>query len=170
MNRTEVQTVIYSEIIKQVCNLYGLTCEQEHSYIHEFFEGPLPAFKLILVAPGDDGPGYTMVSFHIEMEAAVAISWFLRIRALDPNLRVTACYLRDSNGVSYVGDDAHVLRLYMAEQDILSSFIQGNKDPEEIVNQKGGTVKPSPIKTYADYRVAIKNFKKLVKQEGDMEH
>lgn len=162
--------MIYSEILTQVRNLYGLTSEPEHSCIHEFFEGPLPVFKLILVAPNDDGPGFTMVSFHIEIEAAVAINWFVRIRTLDPNLRVTACYLRDSNGDSYVGDDAHVLKLYMVEQDIISSFIQGNKDPEDIVNQRVIQAKPSPIKTYSDYRTAINQFKKLVKQEGDVEH
>lgn len=170
MDRSEIQTVIYSEILKQVRNLYGLTSEIEHEYIHEFFEGPLPVFKLILVAANDDGPGFTMVSFHIEIEAAVAINWFMRIRALDPNLRVTACYLRDTTGESYVGDDAHVLKLYMIEQDIVSTFIQGTKDPEEIVNQKINLVKPSPIKTYSDYKVAINQFKKLVKQEGDIEH
>lgn len=160
----------YSEILRQVRNLYGVSSEPEHDCIHEFFEGPLPLFKLILVAANDDGPGFTMVSFHIEIEAAVAINWFLRIRALDPNLRVTACYLKDTNGESYVGDDAHVLKLYMIEQDIVSTFIQGTKDPEEIVNQKVVPVKPSPIKTYSDYRVAITQFKKLTKQEGDVEH
>jgi len=170
MDQSELQTVIYSEVVKQVKNLYGLASESEHEFIHEFFEGLLPMFKLILVAPNDEGPGFVMVSFHIEVEAAVAIQWFSRIRTLDPNLRVTACYLRDSNGTSYVGDDAHVLRLYMVEQDLMSTFIQGNKDPEEIINKKVAEPKPSPLKTYLDYRVAINHFKKLVKQEGDIEH
>lgn len=170
MDKSEFQTVVYSEIVKQVKTIYGLTSEAEHECIHEFFEGPLPVLKLILVAANDDGPGFLMVSFHIEIEAAEAIQWFIRIRSLDPNLRVTACYLKDSHGVSYVGDDAHVLRLYMIEQDIVSTFIQGNKDPEEIINQKVSELKPAPLKTYLDYRTALKHFTQLVKKDGDIEH
>lgn len=170
MQNNEMMLMIYAEILNQVKNLYGVRPEQEHEFIHEFFEGPLPLFKLILVDGDINGPGYVMVSFHIEIEAAEAIQWFARIRALEPNLRVTACYLRDSNGMSYVGEDAHILRLYMIEQDIISSYIQGNKDPEEIVNARATVVKPSPLKTYSDYKLAINEFNKLQKKEGDIEH
>lgn len=169
MSESELRAVIYSEILKQVRNLYGLTSDQEHIYVHEFFEGPLPLFKLILVNGSDEGPGYTMISYHIEVEAAEAVQWFLRVRNLEPNLRLGPCYLRDQNGMSYVGDDAHVLRLYMIEQDILSNYIQGTKDAEEIINSKA-TPKPSPLKTYADYKIALKQFNKLTKKEGDVEH
>lgn len=169
MSESELLAVIYSEILNQVRNLYGLKSEIEHDFIHEFFEGSIPLFKLILVSD-DEGPGFVMASFHIDVEASDAIQWFMRIRSLDPNLRVTACYLRDSNGASYVGEDAQVLKLYMMEQDIVSTFIQGNKDPEDIVNRHLTAEKPSQQKTYSDYDAAIHEFNKMRKKEGDVEH
>lgn len=168
MSESEMRVVIYTEILNQMRILYGLTSDQEHEAIHEFFEGPLPVFKLILVT-SDEGPGFTMVSFHIEVQAAEAIQWFLRIRGLEPNLRVGPCYLRDTAGTTYVGEDAQVLKLYMVEQDILSNYIQGTKDAEEIVNKELAT-KPSPLKTYSDYKIAINQFHKLTKKDGDIEH
>lgn len=169
MSESEMRAMIFSEILNQMRNLYGLTSDQEHEAIHEFFEGPLPVFKLILVN-SDEGPGFTMVSFHIEVQAAEAIQWYVRIRNLEPGLRVTACYLRDSAGTSYVGEDAQVLKLYMVEQDILSNYIQGTKDAEEIVNPKVAIAKPSPLKTYSDYKTAINQFHRLTKKDGDIEH
>lgn len=169
MNESDLLPIVYKEVVQQIRNLYGVKPEQEHAFIHEFFEGPLPLFKLILVS-SDSGPGFIMVSFHIEVEASDAIQWFARVRALDPNVRVTACYLRDSHGTSYVGEDAHILRLYMIEQDVISNYIKGDKDPEEIVNRQVTAAKPSPLKTYSDYKVAINEFNKLTKKDGDIEH
>lgn len=169
MSENELIAIAYGEIITQIKNLYDVSYEAEHQYIHEFSEGPIALFKLILVN-SNEGKSFMMVSFHIEVEAMDAIQWFMRIRALDPNLRVTACYLKDSNGESYVGEDAQILKLYMIEQDIISTFIEGTKDPEEILNRADAVVKPSPLKTYSNYKLALGGFKKLTKKDGDIEH
>lgn len=171
MLRSEFHKVHYTDVVNQITNLYGVTAVQEHEFITEFCEGPLPIFKLISVTQ-DDGTNFLMLSFHIEVEAVIAIQWFVRVRALDPDVRVTACYLRDASGVSHVGEDAHILRLYMIEQDIMSSFIQSDKDPHDVVNESAKVLstKPSPVKTYADYRNAIDAFNKLEKKKGDLEH
>ena len=169
MDRDETIVAAYDEMLSQIRHLYDVACESEHRFIHEFFEGQLPVFKLILV-DNTDGPGFIMVSFHIEMEASAAIQWFMRIRQMDPNLRVTQCYLKDQNGVSYVGEDAQVLRLYVIEQEIMSSYIQGDKDADEIITQTVTSDKPSPVRTYSDQKTTIDAFNKLKKSKGDFEH
>lgn len=168
MNENEMMSMIYAEIVNQVKILHGLRSEREHEFVHEFFEGPIPLFKLIL-ANNEERP-FVAASFHIEMEASDAIQWFARVRSLDANLRIAPCYLRDSDGTSYVGEDAQILRLYMLEQDIISRYVSGNKDPEEIVNARTPAIKPSPLKTYSDYKHAISEFNKLKKKDGDTEH
>lgn len=168
MSDNALRKIVYGEMIPRVETLYGVTAKREHDFIYEFSEGPLPIFKLILVH-NDEGPGFIMVSYHIEVEAAIAIQWFFRLREIEPNLRVGPCYLHDSDGTPHVGEDAQILRLYMIEQDIISNFMQGNREPEEIVNS---TTKPppSPLKTYATYKAAITSFNKLEKKDGDIEH
>lgn len=163
---------VYDEVCNQVCKIYGASVVPEHEYIREFFEGPIPSFKLILVHK-EDGPGFIMASFHIDMEAVVAIQWFMRFRALDPNIRVTACYMRDSTGTSYVGEDAHVLKMYAIEQEIVSQFVGGDRDAEEVVRSNPATptrLKPSPTKVYSDYKHAMQAFVLLIKKDGDLEH
>lgn len=170
MNDGEAQALYYKEIVARINQLYGTTCDEEHEYINEFYEGPIPTFKLILSQDDPDRVGVMIISFHIEVEAAVAIQWFLRVRQLEPNLHITACYLRDADGVSYVGEDAHILRAYMIEQDILGAYIASDKGPEDVVNKKVQSIKPSPIKAYSDYRTALVAFQKLDKKKGAIEH
>lgn len=168
MSENELRKVVYGEMIPRIESLYALTTKQEHDFIHEFFEGPLPVFKLLLVG-NDEGPGFIMVSYHIEVEASHAIQWFFRLREMDPNLRVGPCYLHDSEGTPHLGEDAQILRMYMIEQDIIANFINGTKEPEEIVNS-ATKPPPSPLKTYSNYKLAILNFNKLEKKDGDIEH
>ena len=171
MSDSTLRQAVFEDLIQRVCDLYGMTATEEHPAVYEFTDGSSPVFKLIAVH-SDTGPGFNMASFHIDVEAAIAIQWFLRLRELDSNMRLTACYLKDLNGVSYVGEDAHVLRMYMIEQDIMSQYVAGDKDAEDIINKANTALykKPSPIRGYSNYKVALDQFKKLVKKEGDTEH
>lgn len=161
----------YQAIVERLQKEFNLSIDRsEHIAITEFFEGPLPLFKLILASNKDSEEFSMLVSFQIQLDAPTAIIWFTRIRQLDPNLSVTASYIKDADGVSYVGEDAEVVLMFMVEQDVISTFIQSNKDPDDILNQSVNPINPSPAKTYNNYRKALKDFKHLKKSKEDMSH
>lgn len=161
----------YEAILERLQKEYGLRIDRtEHTFITEFYEGPLPVFKLIMTSEDESQPAVLIISFHLELGSPEAVQWFLRIRGLDPNLHISACYLKDAEGVSYVGEDAEILRMYMMEQDIISAWSQSDKDAADVLNQKLPTLPPSPVKTYADYRKALIDFHKMKKSKGDVSH
>lgn len=161
--------MIYHEIVKRMCELYGTRAEPEHEFVYEFFEGSIPLFKLILTQ-NVSAPNFIVVSFYLELDSTAAIQWYLRIRSLDPGVHLSACYLKDRDGTTYVGEDAYIMRMYMVEQDTIAAYLASNKEPEDIFNNKVKPPKPSPVKTYADYRKAIVAFQGLEKKPGDHEH
>lgn len=162
----------YVAIVDRLKREYGLeTYDAEHEFIREFYEGPIPVFKLIMTAPGEDGtPSVMLISFHIELDATAAIQWFLRVRSLDPHLHIAACYLKDAEGTSYVGEDAEILKMYMIEQDVIAAFIASDKDAADVLGQKLPGLEPSPLKQFATYREALREFSKMQKRKGDISH
>lgn len=161
----------YEAILERLQKEYHLKIDRsEHAAITEFIEGPLPVFKLIMTTEEEEQPSILMISFHIEVDAPSAIQWFMRVRSLDPNLYISACYLKDAEGVSYVGEDAEIMRMYMMEQDIISAWVASDKDAADVLNQKLPTVPPSPIKTYGDYKKALVEFHRMHKKKDDVSH
>jgi hypothetical protein len=160
----------FIEIIKRLDNLYGTRSEEEHRFIYEFYDGPIPLFKLILNQLEGEKSGSLIASFHIELDATSAIQWFLRIRQLDPNLHITGSYLKDRNGTSYVGEDAAILRAYMVEQDIITAWLKSDKNASEVFEEPIQEIKPSPIKVFTDYKLAITKFQQMQKKKGDISH
>lgn len=161
----------YEAILERLVKDFGLKLDRtEHPAITEFWEGPIPVFKLIMSTQEEGQPSVMLVSFHIELDSPSAIQWFARIRQLDPNLYVTGCYLKDEGGTSHVGEDADILRLYMIEQDIISAWMASDKDAADVLNQKLPCVPPSPLKTFSDYRKALVEFQKMNKKKGDVSH
>ncbi len=165
-----MQPAYYTAILERLKTLYGLSSETEHEFIHEMYEGPLPIFKLLMTAPSDSEPSILLVSFHLELDSPSAIQWYLRLRSLDPNVSITACYLKDADNTSYVGEDAEILRMYMIEQDVIAAYIASDVDAADVLNRELPTVKPSPLKTYATYRAAIVDFHKRQKSKEDISH
>lgn len=161
----------YEAILERLQKDYDLHIDRsEHPGITEFYEGPLPLFKLILSAPEEDNPAILIVAFHIELDSPTAIQWYTRIRGLDPNVHLSACYLKDAEGTSYVGEDADIMRQHMMEQDLLSSWAASDIDPEEILGQKPPIPPPSPIKTFSNYKKAIVAFHRMKKNKKDLSH
>lgn len=161
----------YEAILERLQNDFQLTVDRtEHAAITEFLEGPLPLFKLLMTTPEPDTPALLIVSFHIELDSPAAIQWWARIRHLDPNLHISACYLKDAEGVSYVGEDAEIMKMYMIEQDVISSWIASDKDAADVLNQKLPSMVPSPIKSFHNYRKALTEFHRMKKSKGDVSH
>lgn len=160
----------YEAILERLQNEYGIKVDRtEHVGIAEFYEGPLPLFKLILAQNEGTETYSALVSFQIQLDIPTAVQWWVRLRNLDPNLMVAASYIKDAEGTSYVGDDAEIALMYMIEQDVISSWMQSEKDAEEVLNQKISHA-PSPARVYTNYRKALQEFNKMKKNKGDVSH
>lgn len=159
---------VYLDVIKKLNETYGTTVEVEHQFIHEFFEGPHAIFKLIL-NDTPEHPGILLVSFHLDLPSPAAIQWFLRIRQLDPTLFMTGCYLKDAQGNSHVGDDADILKMYMLEQEVISAWIQSNKDEEEALKAPQ-LVPPTPKPVFNTVKAALVEFDRMNKKKDDTFH
>lgn len=158
----------YLEIIKKINELYGTTVDAEHEYIHEFYEGQLPLFKLLMSNTNEVQPPVLIVSFHLELPTTEAIQWFLRIRQLDSSLHMTGCYLKDAEGNSHVGEDAEILRMYIIEQEVISAWIASNKDEKEVLKKPQVTLKPTP--TFTSVQAAVAEFNRMGKKKSDQFH
>ena len=161
----------FEAIIERLQAEYSLSVDRsEHESIVEFYEGPLPLFKLIVTTPPERTGPTLLISYHIELDAPSAIQWFLRVRHLDPNLMISESYLKDSKGVSYVGEDADILKMYMVEQDVVAAYMQSEKDAEDILEQELPSHQPSPIKVYSEYKKALAEFNRMEKKKGEISH
>jgi hypothetical protein len=162
--------VMYAAIAEQLVTEFGLRVEEEHPAVREFYEGPVPIFKLILAEEDIDAPPVMLVSFHIELESTYAVQWFAKIRHYDHELRIARVYLKDADGASHVGDDAQILRMYMLEQDVISAYIASDKDAHQVAGQEIPTPKPSPLRPVTSYRHAVLEFQRMTKKKGSMSH
>lgn len=153
-------------LINSLSDAYGIKPVVEHEFVYEFFEGGIPLFKLILSQLEDQSKSSIIASFHIELETTAAIQWFLRLRQLNPELLITGSYMKDAQGVTYVGEDAAILRIYMIEQEVISNWVSTEDSEEPPVVTK----KPNPTKSFGDYASALKEFQKMHKKKGDISH
>lgn len=162
----------YIEIIKDLNDAYGTAVDVEHEFIHEFYENQIPLFKLILGDPGDGQDALLIISFHLDLPATSAIQWFLRITSLHKDANLSAPYIRDSNGDSYVGEDAEIVRMYALEQEILSTWIKSERTEEEATARIEKEVESpeEPPKTFATVKAAVAAFKRLGKKKNDTLH
>ena len=160
----------YYEAIVERLSKDGLTVDRsEHPGITEFGEGPIPLFKLIYGVQ-DDQTAVLLVSFHIQLDIPTAIQWFANLRKMDPLALVTASYIKDADGVSYVGEDADAMLTHMQEQDMLAALANADRDAEDVLNERTKLPPPSPAKSYSDYRKALIAFQKMTKKKGDVSH
>ena len=159
----------YLNIIKAINEAFGTSVHVEHQCIHEFFDGDRPIFKLLFSKLPTGGSPVVIVSFHLEMEITEAIQWFLRLRQVDPSMHITGCYLKDSEGVSHVGEDAEILRMYTIQQEVISEWMKSDKDAEDVKNAlKPAPATPTP--TFSNVHEAVMEFNKMNKKKGDTFH
>lgn len=161
----------FKAIVAEINKLYGTTSDIEHQFIHEFFEGQTPLFKLILSELDGAQLGTMIVSFHIDLDTVDAIQWFLRVRNLDPNLHLTGVYLKDEAGVSYVGEDAVILRMQQVEHELAANWKRNGEELEtENADVPPLPVQISPTRSFMSYKDALIEFKNMKKKKGDNSH
>lgn len=159
----------YLEIIKKINDTYGTTAEVEHRFIHEFFEGSIPVFKLILSKTDEAVPGIMIVSFHLDTAITTAIQWFVRLRQLDVHLHITGSYIKNGNGETYVGEEAELFKMYSMEQAIIAAWNRVSKPESNSTRSLSITSNlVKRITTAAD--AAIAEFEKNAKNKDDTFH
>lgn len=129
--------------VKDYTYLMGLIGERlnikpvtENMYIHEFFEGPIPLFKLLFVERLEEGGTAMMVSFHLDVDSVDAIQWFLRIRNIYQPLMITQCYYKDDNGETFLGVTAEQLKLFKIQQAALVEWGSDKEAAKKMIDAK----------------------------------
>lgn len=163
-------TSIYQEylhLIGKLKDVYKLDAVVEHKDIHSFYQGKKLLFKLFYGQYVEKEDSSVVVSFHIDLFHAEAINWFINIYNLFPLVKIHDSFIEDSNGDTYIGEDAMVIReVYMA-QDILGEWLETHTEEEirDFVGSKvvGSAGKDKSYNSQIEYDEAIMNFKQLKK-------
>lgn len=160
---------MFEDIIEYLRGQYNLKLDRsEHPMIAEFYEDKAPLFKLIYNPPEDDSPALIIISFQIDQSAPVAVQWFVRIQQLFPKLCISASYIKDASGVSYVGEDAEIVRLYAIEQHVISNWMQSEN--EEVPQLQTESSEPDKTKVFYDKTAALMEFRKMGKSKKNQSH
>lgn len=127
-------TDLYQEylfIIGKLKDTYSLHIDVDHKDIHTFYRDKKPLFKLMFGHFTKDDSPSIVISFHLDMYHSEAISWFVNIYQLHPLIQIQDSYMEDSNGETYLGQDALALKEVYQAQAILSDWLE-NHDKKEI--------------------------------------
>lgn len=132
---SEFDVNVYYTIVGLLKEEYDLSIDVENKYIHEFFEGSLPVFKLMYVK-NEDRDDRLLVSFHLDLTAVEAIQWFLRIRHFNHGLMLTQSYCKDDNGETFLGPAAEQIRMYRIQQEALAEYVGDIEGAKKAANSK----------------------------------
>jgi hypothetical protein len=144
----------YLYVIGKLKDIYGLHIDVDHKDIHTFYHDKQPLFKLMYGIFEKDKEPTIVVSFHIDLTHPQAILWFTNIYRIHPLLVLRDSYIEDSNGETFLGEDAYAIREVYQSQEILGQWLD-NHTEEEIKEYTEATVSGrahEPSKTF-DSRV-----------------
>lgn len=167
----QVTEQTYKDVIKGLTEHYGLNALKEHKFIYEFFEAEeVPLFKLIYGFKESEQKNILIATFHIDLNPADAIQWFLRIEHLHPKIRLQECYIKDDRGETFLGTQAEALRQYKLEQEALYNWTSDKEEAEKYV--KARVLGRNRIKnqSFIEDTDAMIEFNRMVKPEDDECH
>lgn len=121
----------YLLVIKRLTEIYKLHVDVNHRDIHTFYKDKIPLFKLLFGKYEDSGETNIVVSFHIGVKTHDAIEWFTRIHEEHPLLKVAQSFIEDSQGESYIGDEAEFIQKLIQEREIIIHWLE-NQGIEEM--------------------------------------
>lgn len=126
----------YNYLSNLLRSKFDIKYEVENRWIREFFEGPIPLFKLLFVKNTKKDETSIMVSFHLDVDSVDAIQWFLRIRSIFKPLTLTQCYYKDDNKETFLGVEAEQLKLYKIQQAALIDWGSNKKSARALTKTK----------------------------------
>lgn len=121
----------YLRVIGKLKDVYKLHVDVDHEDIHTFYIDKKPLFKLLFGTFTSDPDPSIVVSFHVSLLHPEAITWFINIYRTHPGILIHDSYIEDSNGESYLGEDALALQEVYQTQDILAEYLE-NSSREEM--------------------------------------
>lgn len=164
----------YLFVIGKLKDTYNLHIDVDHKDIHTFYRDKRPLFKLMYGHFTKDEAPSIVVSFHMDLFHAEAIQWYINIYHFHPLVQLQDSYMEDSNGETYLGEDALALKEVYQAQEILSKWLE-NHTKEEIKDftesKVVGREKPSRVFDSLNQKdEAIIEFSRMKKpeDEGDM--
>ena len=159
----------YLYLLEGLKDKYGLSYHADHPDIHEFYEGPIPLFKLIY-ATTEQGVPKLLLAVHLDINPVDAIQWHLRIRDLHNEIYITECYFKDDNGETFMGQKAETIRMYKNQQKIISEWSRDKEDTKKFLEAKiVGRSKHQPI-AHVDKEKAIHEFNKMTYDDKKKYH
>jgi hypothetical protein len=146
----------YLFVIGKLKDIYGLHVDVDHKDIHTFYKDKKPLFKLFYGMFTKESDPSIVISFHLDLIHAEAIQWFSFVYRLHPMLKIHDSYIEDSNGETYLGEDALAIRETYMTQDILGHWLENHdeKEMKEFVEAKVLGRQPDHKKTF-DSRTQI---------------
>lgn len=128
----------YLRVIGRLKDIFSLHVDVDHEDIHTFYKDKRPLFKLFFGMFTKDPDPSIVVSFHVDLFHPEAIGWFISIYRIYPQLAMHDSYIEDSNGETYLGEDAMALREVYQAQEILNTWLDGSsrEEMEDFVKAK----------------------------------
>lgn len=163
----------YLYIIGQIKDIYKVDAYPDHKEIHTFSIKGAPLFKLFYGVFQNDKEPSIVLAFHIDMIHPEVIKWFTAIYNISPVVSIHDSWIDDSNGETYIGEDAITIQEVYRAQNILSDWLE-NHTKEEIeeftkMDVSGRAAAPRKVFDSQTGRdMAIMEFKRLNKpDDGD---
>lgn len=163
----------YLYMIGKLKDAHGLTVDVDHTDIHTLYKDKQPLFKLFFgtFSENPDDPSI-VVSFHVDLVHVEAIIWFMNIHKVHPSIQIHDSYVEDSNGETYLGEEALALREVFQAQEILANWLE-NEDRagmEEFVKSDVVGRERDPHKSFNsqdERNLAMIEFERLRKPSDD---
>jgi hypothetical protein len=120
----------YLYVIGKLKDVFKLDVIVDHKDIHTFFMGKKPLFKLIYGIFSEDKDPSIVVSFHLDLHHPEAINWYIQIYKIHPFTSIHDSHVEDSNGETYLGEDALAIREVYRSQEILGKWLESSSREE----------------------------------------
>lgn len=158
----------YKSMLQSLEEWFSLKLEKEHVFIHRAMDEDGQLFRLIYGTFEGQSTPSIVISFHLDVRLEEGISWFLKVRSLHPQLKLTTSYYIDDAGECHTGESAELVKMYKEEQKIIANWQKSKEDTDAYIKAKiVGRPKAKRGKPFHNLDEALMEFRRLVIPDGD---
>ena len=151
----------FKNLISKLESFYNVTFLPDVKNVATAVDKEGELFKLIKGNFQDIRSDSIVLSFHLGINTVEAIEWYMRIRNLYDELRLSSCYFVDDDGNVFFGEDAELIKMYKDEQIILADYSGTKEDARDLSGKKivgKSRDKKTKPKFYSSRIEALKDF------------